>query len=356
MRTLHPWIIFFAACLAACAAPPPPAAHPTYDVLIDTDLGGDPDDIQSLYRLVHYSDVLHVRGIVSTPCRDSVGHPWDTLPQVSLIQTWITRIDVEHLRDRGYTALMPEDSLLTRVKAGSQQPGPPRPGGATEGSRWIAAAAASQPADRPLWVLVWGSLTTVVQALHDAPEIAGRIRIYSIGSTNTLHDSLSRRYLLDFMETQYPGLWWIENGTLPKGRYETFRGVYQGGDQTETWGNQAFVATHIRGHGSTHNGMFAERCGDVFPVATSPAGTLKEGDSPSMLYLLSPVLAQIGDVDDPTRPSWGGQFRLADSLRFPHYYIDLDLPPKQCQATISQWRRDFLADWAARWDRYGDAP
>nr|MDX1981099.1 hypothetical protein [Bryobacteraceae bacterium] len=38
-----------------------------YRVLVSTDLGGDPDDIQSLYRLLHYSDVLRVEGTVSSP-------------------------------------------------------------------------------------------------------------------------------------------------------------------------------------------------------------------------------------------------------------------------------------------------
>jgi hypothetical protein len=195
-------------------------------------------------------------------------------------------------------------------------------------------------------------MTTVAQALYDEPDIADKIRIYAIGSTNTQHDSLSRNYVYDFMVGQYPELWWIENGTLPKWSHETFRGVYQGGIQEGEWGNTAFIDANIRGHGSTHNGMFEKKCGDVFPVANWPENTLKEGDSPSMLYLISPVLVGIGDVNDPTRESWGGQFRKADPEKFPNYYVDLDKSPEVCQATISTWRKDFLSDWKNRWDRY----
>ncbi len=45
------------------------AAHAdgTLRVLISTDLGGDPDDIQSLVHALHYTDVLRLEGIVSNP-------------------------------------------------------------------------------------------------------------------------------------------------------------------------------------------------------------------------------------------------------------------------------------------------
>jgi hypothetical protein len=32
----------------------------------------------------------------------------------------------------------------------------------------------------------------------------------------------------------------------------------------------------------------------------------KEGDTLSFLYLLSPVIGGVGNVDDPTDESWGG--------------------------------------------------
>lgn len=329
-----------------------PSENRTTDVLIDTDLGGDPDDIQSLYRLIHYSDILKVKGIISTPCNQIQNHPWDTIPQVDLIRYWIRRIDPDHLRRAGYPEIMAEEDLLKVVKAGSPEPGLPSAGKSTEGSAYISSLASDYSPDRPLWVLVWGSLTSLAQALHDDPGIAPNIRIYYIGSSNTLHDSLSRNYLYIFMETVFPELWWIENGILPKGRHETFRGVYQGGDQEGEWGNKEFVNRHIRGHGSTRQGYFREKCGDVFPLATSPKGSLKEGDSPSLLFLISPVLVGIGNIDDPTVESWGGRFRQPDPVRFPNYYTDLNLSPEECQATINKWRKAFLSDWRDRWDRY----
>jgi hypothetical protein len=352
---LLPALFFCLACTGGKRPEPAPAQPLKIDVIVDTDLGGDPDDIQSLYRLLHYSDLLDIRGIVSTPCTQLENHPWDTLPQDGVIKNWIMRIDLDHLRANGYRELMPEQEALDRVYRGSPAPGLPAPGRSSAGSGHIVRTAAAHSPGNPLWILVWGSLTTVAQALHDDPAIAPNIRLYYIGSSNTLHDSLSRNYVYEFMEERFSALWWIENGVLPRGRHETFRGVYQGGEQGGEWGNRTFVEMNIRGKGSTRGGYFAEKCGDAFPLANWPAGILKEGDSPSILYLLSPRLAGVGDVDDPTAESWGGRFRPADPARFPNYYIDLDASPDECQATISRWRVDFLAHWKERWKRY-DVP
>jgi len=326
----------------------------TYDILVDTDLGGDPDDIQSLYRLIHYSDILKVKGIVSTPCTNLGGHPWDTLPHVPLIQEWIQRVDVDQLRENGYTDLMPESELLSLVKKGRQDTGTPSPETSTEGSDWIIQQAKNYSPEDPLWVLVWGSITTVAQALHDAPEIAPNLRLYSIASTNTMHDTASREYVYQFMQDDYPEMWWIENGLLPRGSRGTFRGVYQSGDQSGEWAFTEFIPANIRGHGSDHDGLFAEKCGDAFPTANWPKNSLKEGDSPTMLYLVSPVLGGVGDVDDPTQESWGGQFYRPYPEQFPNYYTDLDTTAEACQATIGKWRRTFLEDWKKRWDRYDE--
>jgi hypothetical protein len=308
-------------------------------------LGGDPDDIQSLYRLIHSSDILKIEGIVSVTGPGSRN-------AADKIQHWVQRLDVEHLRARGHTELMSEAGLLAGVKQGATRPGAPRPSRGTEGSAWIISRARARTKKEPLWVLGWGSATDIAQALHDDPSIAPRIRICYIGSSNTVHDPESRDYIYNFMKNRAPDLWWIEDGILPKLSHDTFRGVYLGGKQDGEWSHTGFITTNIRGHGSTHDGLFPEKCGDAFPRATSPEGVLKEGDSPTFLYLLSPVLGGVGNVDDPTQESWGGQFRRPEPDRFPNYYTDLDASPEICQATISKWRAAYLGYWKERWDWY----
>jgi hypothetical protein len=270
-------------------------------------------------------------------------------------------VDVESLRRRGHKNLMSEKALLDSVRQGAFKGRAPGPGGSTDGSRLIIERAHARDPEgrgRILWVQAWGSLTDVAQALHDDPSIVPKIRIYSIGSANTRADEASRQALLDGMASgRWPNLWWLESGVYPFRSHDTFKGIHQGGDQTGEWHNEEYVKRNIRGRGTTHNGMFKELSGDAFPLASygNQKGTiLKEGDSPAMLYLLSPVLGKVGNVDDPTVENWGGQYRHADRSRYPNYYVDLDLPPEECWKTVNKWRVPILADWKIRWNWYGN--
>ena len=46
-----------------------------------------------------------------------------------------------------------------------------------------------------------------------------------------MNDPEAHDYVYEFMTEQYPDLWWIENRILPKLSHDTFRGVYQTGEQ-----------------------------------------------------------------------------------------------------------------------------
>ena len=96
----------------------------TYRVLVSTDLGGDPDDIQSLVHLLHYSDILRVEGILSTTGPGST-------PRAALIREWVQRVDLGFLRARGYPELMAEDDVLPLVVQGATELGAAGPGADT---------------------------------------------------------------------------------------------------------------------------------------------------------------------------------------------------------------------------------
>ncbi|MCA9261945.1 MAG: DUF1593 domain-containing protein, partial [Planctomycetales bacterium] len=128
--------------------------------------------------------------------------------------------------------------------------------------------------------LVWGGLEDLAQALHDAPEILPKLRVYWIGGPNKKWSSDAFQYLV----THHPRLWIIEANA-------TYRGWFIGGEQEGKWGNSEFVQRQIAGRGAL---------GDFF--ATQLGGVIKMGDSPSVGWLLR------GDPEDPSLPSWGGQF------------------------------------------------
>lgn len=325
--------------LAAAAVLPIVAAEPVtkFRVLISTDLGGDPDDIQSLYRLVHYSDVLQVEGIVSSP-GPGAKHSADK------IRDALKRIDVERMRRNGHKELMSETKLLKLVRQGAMDAGAPSVERRNDGSDLIIARARAKDS-RPLWVLAWGSATDVAQALHDDPSIASKIRLYTIGANNTRRDPAARQYVLDNLAAKWPHLFWIENGDMPNGSRDTFRGVYLGGDQSGEWNWIEFVKQNIRPHGPP---------GEAFPLAGPQSAGLKEGDSPSMLYLLSVAVGGVGNAGDPTQENWGGRFGHFDRAKFPNYYVDLDAKD-EAQSTVSKWRVHQLKDWKKRWSWY-DSP
>ena len=192
----------------------------THRVLVSTDLGGDPDDIQSLIHLLHYSDILKLEGLLST------AGPGST-PRAENIKRWVTHVDLDYLRARGFPELMDEESVLAIVRQGATAARAPGPDGSTPASQHlIERAHARDPlgGDRPLWVLAWGSLTDVAQALYDDPTIAGKIRLNYIGSTNTTNDPESRAFVFNGMEKWWPELWWIEDGLLPRFTHDTCRG------------------------------------------------------------------------------------------------------------------------------------
>ncbi len=287
-------------------------------VIVSTDVGGsDPDDFQSMVHLLVYADVLEIEGLISSPPK--AGRARHLLEVIDAYEK-----DYPHLRRHAKAYPAPE-ALRKLVRQGATDPAPE--GGvseATDGSRWIIERARAK-ADRPLWVLVWGSITDVAQAVHDAPDIKGRLRVYSIGSWNTRQDRAARDYLFD----EHKDLWWIEADT-------TFRGMYMGGEQSGDLGNESFPSKHVRGHGAL-GGLFWRKMRRI-----------KMGDTPSVLYLLR------GDPDDPAEPHWGGAF--VKTSHGPRYWTDNPDPQLKTRnragaVTVSRWREAYLRDWQRRMDR-----
>ena len=304
----------------AAAADPPGGALAGREprVIVSTDVGGsDPDDFQSMVHLLVYADVLDLEGLVSSPPKGG---------RAKHLHEVIDAYAKDYANLKAYAPGYPSPQALRAVvKQGAVDPAPKqgfsRP---TEGSRWIIEQAQAD-ADRPLWVLVWGSVTDVAQAVHDAPDIKKRLRVYSIGSWNTRQDPAARNYLFE----HHKDLWWIESDT-------TFRGMYMGGTQGDDLENRAFVERHVKGHGALGALFFAKK------------RDIKMGDTPSVLYLLR------GDPDDPAAPHWGGSYRKTD--HGPHYWTDRTDPGvkehgKPGARTVNRWREDYLRDWQRRMDR-----
>lgn len=261
-----------AAALGSLAAQGRPHHRPR--IIWNDDIGGtDPDDWQSMVHLLVYADRFDIEGLVhSPPGTDS------TQPLLDVIDVY--ERDFPYLRT--YSPHYPEpDRLRAITKQGGSGYGWQRPAGyghPTEGSRWIVERARRHD-PRPLNILIGGGIDDLAQALHDAPDIVPRIRVYFIGGPNKMWSVDAYNYI----ETHHPKLWMIESNS-------TYRGWFVGGDQTGEWGDSAFVQRHIAGKGAL---------GDFF--ASQRGGELKMGDTPAVAWFLH-------GAQDPSKPSWGGRY------------------------------------------------
>jgi hypothetical protein len=166
----------------------------------------------------------------------------------------------------------------------------------TEGSEWIIKCARRDD-PRPLYILGWGGIEDIAQALHDAPDILPKLRVYWIGGPNKKWGPHQYHYVVE----NHPDLWIIEVNS-------TYRGWFVGGNQDGQWGNTEFVKQHIAGKGAL---------GEYFN--TKLEGTIKMGDTPSVGWLLR------GTPEDPSQPSWGGNFVRA----WERFYLRLDRLPTE---------------------------
>ncbi len=251
-------------------------------VLISTDIGGsDPDDNQSMAHLLMYSDLFEIEGLVSSPSYGA-GSTSEIFRMIDLYEKDLPKL-LKHSSE------FPKPNFLRSITKQGRRGNAPYCGitSETEGSDWIIRCAKKED-QRPLWVLVWGGLEDLAQALHDAPEIQENIRVYWIGGPNKKWSANSYTYIAE----HFPNLWMIEVNS-------SYYGFFSNNQTPDIIQTSDYYDAHIRGAG--HLGRDFKKYYD---------GEIKMGDTPSLLYLMD------GDPTDPLREGWGGSFeRISGSSR-----------------------------------------
>lgn len=345
---------------AACAA----AADARPRLLVLTDYFKDPDDKQSMIRLLLYANEFEIEGLLATSLAYGDG---SFRPQL-LHETLADYAKVYgnlRLHERPGYAYPSPDALAQRVKAGS--PVVRRPAGSGKGfaipyptgghdSRicgpaelWIGAgrdtpasehiiAVVDRPDPRPVWVAVWGGPMDLAQALwkvrHERPpaELArfvSKLRLYQI----SWQDSGAV-----WLWENFPDLFRIQSTTVN-------HGLYRDGPPAQR--DAAWVqANLLTGHGP----LVAS-----YPPANATgkaAVNVKEGDTASFLHLLAPGL---GDPEHPEWGGWGGRFERFDAAS-QRYVETRDLHPTSSDPrdavrwTLARWNEAIANDFAARAD------
>lgn len=323
-------LVFFAAAVFAADRP---------RLLVLTDIGGDPDDTQSLIRLMVYANEFEIEGLVAS----AAGTPGElkvAITKPELIREIVTAYGQvrpqlsKRAKDWPATA-----ALLRTIKSGNPQRGRAAIGEShdTEGSRWIISRVDAGTAERPLNITIWGGQTDFAQALWRVRQDRGaaglatfvqRLRVYDIGDQDKI---------AAWIHDEFPGLFYVLPHP-PAGvdrRRATYRGMYLGGDEALT--SRAWIEKNVRSKGPL---------GELYPTKTwtapNPHGCLKEGDTPSWFFFLP---RGGNDPRDPTKPGWGGQFRKADDGWYRDLPITDTFDPRE---TVSRWRPAFQADFAQR--------
>jgi len=251
-------------------------------VIISSDIGGsDPDDMESMAHALISADKLDIQGIISTPTKND-GRASDIYKALDAYAK-----DYNNLKTWGD---YPTPSELKSVvhQGNTNVPGPAGYSNPTEGSKAIIKAA--HAGSDPLYILTWGAMTDVAQALHDDPSIADKIRILSSNGWNGTQDPHSR----DYIYNNFKDVWWIESKS-------THRGIYVNASGNE--GN-SFKMSEAKDHGALGDYFFNAR----------PWG-VKMGDSWSIAYLLDKA-----DNNNPGADSWGGTF--AKTGHGPNFWTD----------------------------------
>lgn len=274
-----------AATLVAAQPAPTSSSSERPRVVVLTDMGADPDDEQSLVRLLLYANQMDIAGIIATTScwqQDRIRPDF-----IATILNAYEQVQPNLLRhEPGYPAA---DDLRAVMKEGAPRYGMKAVGEGqdSEGSEWIIRTLEEND-ERPLWVSVWGGANTLAQALYkidktkpktEAGRLIAKLRVHTISDQD---DSGA------WMRKTFPNLFYIVTPGDDYGQatWIAINNVHEGIDNTSI--SNGWLAEHIQqGHGPL---------GATYPdVAWG-----MEGDTPAYLGLIP------NGLNVPDRPDWGG--------------------------------------------------
>ncbi len=272
-------------------------------VLISSDIGGtDPDDFQSMIHLMMYANQFQIEGLVASPYGN--GRKADFLKIINLYEKDLPKLKAH---GKGFTS---PSALRDVCKQGAIPEAAYKGYGiSTEGSNWIITCA-KKKSSQPLWVLVWGGIEDLAQALHDAPEIKKNIRVYWIGGPNKKWGVNAYSYIV----ANHPDLWMIEANA-------TYRGWFMDEESPENLKGKAYYGNVIKGKGAMGKDFINYYKGEI-----------KMGDTPSLAYLMN------GNPDDPTGESWGGSFTQINRSSRTIFNGNSNLADTVAAYAILEWR------------------
>ena len=253
-------------------------------VIMLTDIENEPDDTETMIRLLLYANQIDIRGLIATT---SVHMKTKVYPQsiIRIIEAYRKVQPNLNKHEPGYPTA---ENLLKMVKSGKAEYGMNGVGEGkdSEGSEWIIKTLEENDS-RPLWVSVWGGANTLAQALFKlqktksaevVTKLIQKLRVYTISDQD---DSGI------WIRNNFPGVFYI---------------VTPGGYSKATW-----TGIHVFVPGINNKAISNQWLANNIQQNHGPLGALypdvaygMEGDTPSWLSLIPTGLS------DPEHPEWGG--------------------------------------------------
>lgn len=310
-------------------------------IIVTTDLGADPDDEQSLVRLLVSANEFDIEGlIVSTGCWKKKQSNTAMLDKiVDAYGKALPNLQV-HAKDFPSLEYLKSISVMGQTGYGMSDVGD---GKDTKGSDLIIASV-DKDDPRPVWVQIWGGGNNLAQAVW---------KVRDTRSKEELAKFLSKVRVFDILGQDDAGAWLAKN--FPELLFIRAVGVY--GWQPPK--NGSYQKNDIQSHGPL---------GAVYPDTKWAT----EGDSPAFMHVFPNGL---NDPDKIDQGGWGGRFSLEKQAgirsmsevakinkdaepQFDPYYMYGNTPEKA--NAIKRWSKGYDNDFAARMDwsitsKYEDA-
>jgi hypothetical protein len=329
--------------------PPPDKAR----LFVLTDIANEPDDQESLVRLLAYANEFDVEGLVATTSTFLRGAPREDLIRKGIEAYGQVQKNLS-VHAPGY----PTATSLAAVAASGQTVfgiAGTGPGKGSTGSNLLIAAA-DKPDPRPLWVTAWGGSNTLAQALVDVratrtPEqvdaFVAKLRVYTISDQDDAGPWLRK---------EFPGLFYIvspSNTDSSQFQRATWTGI--SGDRFYQ-NSVSHVIDMVLNPWLEKNIISKGPLGAFYPRLSF----IMEGDTPSFLGLINNGL---GWSESPAYGGWGGRYVLYKDLGEPRAIwtdnrqsrdtvtsTDNGRTETSNFATIWRWREHYQNDFAARMD------
>ncbi len=316
-------------------------------LLVTTDIGGDPDDAQSMIRLLCYSNEFELEGLIAT-CLESKfinrGYqPVNVDLILERVEAYGQVFDNLKKHAEGFPSA---EYLLGIIKSGTPSRDKMGEGFDSEASEWIIQCV-DKDDPRPLCISVWGGAIDIAQAVwkvkntrskEEFEQFISKIRIFSIGKQDVGVDSILSNAL---------NIHLVLTGNSSDPLKRAYRGFYDGGDDVGELTSSDWIVPNVQ----TNHGPL----GALYPLKTNTfngINCLKEGDTISFLYFMSERQG-LGNPAHPDWGSWGGRYqnKFANAWMDAEDMVTLSNGTEtSARATVFRWRRELQNDFAARMD------